>query len=62
VEVVGAHTEPGGMPFPSTTTERLMRRFPQSTGLLPAFSQPHGTIVMQLSTANSEGSKPIIRS
>src|SRR5215213_207439 len=39
------------MPLASRTIERLMPRLPRSTGLLPAFSPPHGALVMQQSTA-----------
>jgi hypothetical protein len=58
----GALTTPSGMPLASTATERLMPRFPLSTGLLPAFSPPQGDLVMQQSTATSESSSPMARS
>src|SRR5215203_4913184 len=34
------------MPLASTMVERLMPRFPLSTGLLPAFSPPHGAFAI----------------
>ncbi len=40
---------PKGMPRASTAVERLVPRFPLSTGLLPAFSPPHGALVMATS-------------
>ena len=54
--------DPSGMPLASTAIERLMPRFPLSTGLLPALSPPQGALVMQQSTATSENSKPMRRS
>src|SRR5215218_4260236 len=45
-----------------TLLERLMPRFPRSTGLLPAFSPPQGALVMQQSTARSANSRPWRRS
>jgi hypothetical protein len=49
--LAGAMTISRGMPQASTTIERLMARFPRSTGLLPAISPPQGALVMQQSTA-----------
>jgi hypothetical protein len=55
-----------GMPWASTIIERLRPpRFPRSTGLLPAFSPPHGAFVTQQSTATSARSarsRPMARS
>ena len=63
VVVVGRGCQrPKGMPYPSTIIERLRPCFPRSTGLLPAFSPPHGAFVMQQSTATSESSSPMVRS
>src|ERR671911_173367 len=42
--------------------ERLMPRFPLSTGLVPAFWPPHGAFVMHPSTDTSESSRPMRRS
>ena len=46
----------------STTVESLMPCFPRSTALLPAFSPPQGAYVMQLSTATTKGSSPMVLS
>jgi hypothetical protein len=60
--LAGALTVPKGMPRASTAVERLVPRFPLSTGLLPAFSPPQGAFVMQQSTATSGSSNPTKRS
>jgi len=44
--LAGAVMVPKGMPRASTAVERLVPRFPLSTGFLPAFSPPHGDLVM----------------
>ncbi len=60
--LAGAVTVPMGMPRASTAVERLVPRFPRSTGLLPAFSPPRGAFLMQQSTATSGSFRPTIRS
>jgi hypothetical protein len=52
----------GGMPPPSTSSERFMPCLRRSTGDGPATSPPPGALVMQPSTAMSSSSSSTMRS